>query len=332
MNILPLFIIVPALLMTIGCSFKKDQPVLQTKETQRSLFDAIKESSYEEIENSINSLGPGQINVLEKDGKTLLEAALERGNFNIVKLLLSEGASPLRKGSSSDVKPYEMIPSYPHDVGYQVGKWVTDFYIKVVLESTSTTAAWNHFQASGGNCTDLLNIHSFFGFTMGLSSPTVQTIAENQCVNQLDLKQYDNWLLGELVLQTRDNRPYNSFISYLLKLKSVEHVEFKLKTNEGTLIIKPRDFVHLAILNPSLSNNHDSLKKLWDVLPKTNSFISFNAASEVPFLNKYYSMDGISNDEAADLNAKIMFATSSFGPMSFTHCLTFCHKVIPSEL
>lgn len=319
-------------ILTFGCAFKEDTPQILKKNSSATIFEIVKKSPLEEVEQNISQLSIEQVNTLEENGTTLLEVAADRGHAEIVQLLIDKGASPLRKGSKSDVKPYQKTALYPSEVGSIIGNWTSQFFAKYVLAGATMSSAWQDFESQGGSCTDLLNIHSFFGVFMTYSSPIVQSIAETTCKGKIDLKNFDSWLFAELTLQIRPSNSYKAYINYLLSLKSVEHVEFNLKTNEGMLTINSTDLVRLALLNPVVKNNHEELSRLLDVLPKTRSNIRLSPKADRILLDSYYSVENLTPEDASKLNDKIMFAINFRGLPNFTTCLQSCHELTGEEI
>ncbi|NUN05611.1 MAG: ankyrin repeat domain-containing protein [Bdellovibrio sp.] len=112
-------------LMTLlmGCSFSKDkdQSTTNSKETnQVSLKElvqvndtesAIKHLPEEGIRDYFKDIPSKELNTPFTNGKTPIQVALERGNINVLKDLLSLGASPYVPNSKTGMSPLENPPS-----------------------------------------------------------------------------------------------------------------------------------------------------------------------------------------------------------------------------
>lgn len=111
-------IILQAIVITVlmGCSFSKNQPETEIPKVDsqqldkiKNLEDAIKILPTVELDKYLKSAPPKPLNKPFEDGKTPIEVALERGNQEILKLLLDAGASPFIKNSKTNQSPYEKL-------------------------------------------------------------------------------------------------------------------------------------------------------------------------------------------------------------------------------
>lgn len=318
-----------------NCAFKKDAAPnpLQNKShgaeattKEQLLFEAVKGSSYEKVHELIADFKTEQIQKLEADGLTLLEVALQRGNAPITNLLLKNGASAFVKGQASGVKPYQQIKDLPADVATAVGHAIQEPFFAEVISTNSAQQSWSKLQSWGMNCTDLLNIHSYFGIFMGVSSPKVETIAINYCEGLLDLQYHNNWVMSELVSQIRFKPLYTGFIFYLSKIRDLNTSRLELKTNDGKFIMTPYSLLSLALHLPSLQESHERIKILLNALTPDKHGIVFHPTNQ-PLLIRSYYPEMATEAEIEDLGTKLLMATSPLALPNFPNCLQHCHAI-----
>ncbi|WP_374034052.1 hypothetical protein ACES2I_15870 [Bdellovibrio bacteriovorus] len=315
---------------SVGCAFQKDQPEEKNITTKsvasptQAAFKAVKYASFEEVKSIFDSQPIPDLATVEENGQTLLEAALVRGNHQIVGLLITKGASAYIKGSNSHKKPYQLIREYSQESGNAIGMWAMLQYQNLSTYGT-LEKAWTHFQKINLGCSDLLNVHSFMSILSNTFSNTVLGLAETYCQDNLDNQNFKNWLLGEIISLSRHPDGNLNYLKYLLSRKNIENMEVELPVVGGKLVGTPFAFIKLASLSKDLAPQHAQLSQAAELLPQTRAYITFRASEDIPLTSRtFIDLEHMTEQEAEELKSKYIMATGMMGMKSMPLCLMGC--------
>lgn len=260
------YIVLSLLTITIfsaGCSFKKENnpatlpaSVVVEKDMTPTidLFRAIYDGSPQQVAKALEKIDTNTLSTLSLDKVSLFDAAASRGNASILTILLEKGLSPFSTNTQDHIKPYQKISNSYSNIGGDLGAWIFSRYLKI-LSQDDPELIKKDFQQWQMDCTDLLNLHSWFS-QYGKEASTHSIRVKNMfkylsCKIQPNEQLLANWTKGEVITLLNNPERELFYLDFLESLGSFQNIIFSFETHLGKMSLKPATLIKIMATLPS---------------------------------------------------------------------------------
>lgn len=322
--------LIPLLLFFSSCSFKKEDTHPQNKEPENNraailkTYENIYSGTVDEVRASLAPLTKQEINDINFDGSSLLDAAIARGNPHILSLLLESGASPFSSNSKDHAKAYLRIHKLNSDMSDTLGNWVYLQWLRI-FEKRDVQKIRAELESNQITCVDMLNLYSWYSVLSKWPSESTETVIEiaknDHCLKNLSVAQVSLILTNELVGLLRGSQTSTDFLAFLSKSPNFPNALVRLKIEAGLMTIKPHSLVRIASSLESYKDNLDP-QKIADLMSffKEDKNVPINLHTEInkTLVKSIYSFNSQEEKEVVTSALNLINLGKSEG--CFAHC------------